>query len=183
MSDLGTFLQLLKPSPRLYAAVLITTGALLLAPDQVLKPIALDIFVTQHRPIIAIAALGSASLLLAEALWSVGGRVIASRRRRAELRAAAERAEQAEREERATRERAVQARLGRLQNLTRDEKAMLQPFVAADVRSRRLRMDDGTLHALMGSNILGSGTQTVNYDQRMGGMLSRSLFSRGRSSI
>src|SRR3989442_13241884 len=63
MSDLGAFLQLLKPSPRLYAAVLITTSALLLLPDRVLKPISLDVFVSQHRPIIAIAALGSAALL------------------------------------------------------------------------------------------------------------------------
>ena len=165
---LGTFLRLLKPSPRLYAAVLITTGALLLVPDRVLKPISLDVFVSQHRPIIAIAALGSAALLLADALWSVGGRVVASRRRKSELRAEAERAEQAGREERAAQERAVQASLARLQKLTRDQKAMLRPFVVADVRSRRLRTDDGTLQALMGSSILGSGTQTLNYDQRMG---------------
>ncbi len=165
---LGTFLRLLKPSPRLYAAVLITTGALLLVPDRVLKPISLDVFVSQHRPIIAIAALGSAALLLADALWSVGGRVVASRRRKSELRAEAERAEQAGREERAAQERAVQASLARLQRLTQNQKAMLRPFVVADVRSRRLRTDDGTLQALMGSSILGSGTQTLNYDQHMG---------------
>ena len=94
--------------------------------------------------------------------------MVASRRRKSELRAEAERAEQAGREERAAQERAVQASLARLQKLTRDQKAMLRPFVVADVQSRRLRMDDGTLQALMGSSILGSGTQTLNYDQRMG---------------
>jgi hypothetical protein len=169
MNDLGTFLQLLKPSPRLYAAVLITTAALLLTPDRVFKSLSLDVFVTQHRPIIAIAALGSAALLLVEALWSLGGRVVARRRRKSELSAEAARAAQVEREERAEQERAIQVRLGRLQKLTRDEKAMLRPFVSADVRSRRLRTDDGTLHALKGSNILGNGAQTMNYDQRLGG--------------
>src|SRR2546429_9760352 len=128
MSDLGAFLQLLNPSPRLYAAVLITTSALLLLPDRVLKPISLDVFVSQHRPIIAIAALGSAALLLAEALWSVGGRVVASRRRKSELRAEAERGEQAGREKRAAQERAVQARLARLRKLTHDVQAELLPF-------------------------------------------------------
>src|SRR2546429_7925929 len=117
MSDLGAFLHLFKPSPRLYAAVLITTGALLLLPDRVLKPISLDVLVSQHRPIIAIAAVGSAALLLAEALWSVGGRVVARRRRKSDQ------------------ERTVQARLARLQKLTQDEKTMLLPFVLADVRS------------------------------------------------
>ncbi len=70
---LGTFLHLLKPSPRLYAAVLITTGALLLVPDRVLKPISLDVFVSQHRPIIAIAALGSPALLLATLCGQLAG--------------------------------------------------------------------------------------------------------------
>jgi hypothetical protein len=139
-----------------YAAIAVISGAIFMAPERLLSVLGLDELLNDHREWLSYALVAALALLVAE----LGQQLWLYLKAKAARRAAAAKAEAT------AAEKAVEGKreaIERLRWLASDEKLMLIPFIAENVRARRVPMNSAALKALIGAGILGQSEQ-VAYD-------------------
>ena len=146
--------EYLRLPARVYAAIAVISGAILLVPERLLPLLGLDELRNDHREWLRYALVAALALLVTE----LGQQLRLYLKARAARRAAVANAE--------AREKAVEGKreaIERLRWLASDEKLMLIPFIAENVRARRVPMNSAALKALIGAGILEQPEQ-VAYD-------------------
>jgi hypothetical protein len=167
--DFGWLAHFFKLPTRVCAAALIVAGALLFLPGTWLASIGLDSLVAQYRPVIGITFLASVAFLLVDIGRFAWAHVTAHRQQQASLdqqKLIDERDNQRMAEQRAA---ALKIRNDHLLRLTKDEKEILRPFVANNVRSRSV-LESATLDALAACEVINiPPVQALQFDRQGGG--------------
>ena len=141
MSELfKPMLELLKLAPRYLVALGLVLGVIILAPDELAQRLGIAHLAQDYRPAIGVGFLLCVSLLLVSvAGWAgrIVGDLFATRKFKRQL----------------------QQRLARL---TEDEKQILRYYISQQTRANTLRIDDGTVKALVGSHVIFRSANTGN---------------------
>ena len=159
--NLGWLSEYLRLPARVYAAIAVIAGAILVAPERLLSGLGLDEFRNDHREWLRYALVAALALLVAELGQQLWLNIKAARR------AAVAKAEATAKARSEAAENAVEGKRGPIEHLrwlASDEKLMLIPFIAENVRARRVPMNSAALKALIGAGILGQPEQVAYQD-------------------
>jgi hypothetical protein len=161
--NLGWLSEYLRLPARVYAAIAVISGAILLAPERLLSVLGLDELRNDHRGWLGYALVAALALLVA----ALGQQLWLYLKAKAARRAAVAKAEATAKAESEAAEKAVEGKRGSIETLrwlASDEKLMLIPFIAENVRARRVPMNSAALKALIGAGILGQPEQVAYHD-------------------